>query len=105
MSYYDDKGLHGSPTIEGNDATFNLVDYLSPGEKRKYNKLGGDLEFARSNGYTVYLRSVPGFLIVAGHPNGSYDGELDDYPWSNCGGGMIYQTAWDAINDNNGKGI
>lgn len=54
--------------LEGSDATFKLRDYLSPGGRFPYEELASDMETAWLKGYSVYLYSVPDFLMVsAGH--------------------------------------
>ena len=65
-----------------------LKDYLLPGGSRPYNCLVGDLESELKKGNTVYLWSVPGFLMVAGHPGSKT-------PWSN--GKNWFKTAKTAL--------
>jgi hypothetical protein len=64
-------------------ATFRLRDYLKPGGLYRYEDLAPDLQSAFDAGYTVYLYSVPGFMMVAGHPENDGD-ETDETPWHVC---------------------
>jgi hypothetical protein len=72
-----------------------LRDYLVPGGIKPYNNLVPDLENAFNAGHTVYLWSVPGFFMLAGHP------DLKSRPWSD--GKLWYKTAQDALKGKNGK--
>lgn len=82
----------GTTIDEQKEASFYLRDYLSPGGKYPYDDLPNDLEQALKAGYTVYLFSVPGFMMLAGHP----DGEL--YPWHITDYGDVwFATAKEAL--------
>lgn len=59
-------------------AVFQLRDFLSPGGRYKYDDLPKWMEQARNDGRDVYLMSVPGFLMVSGHPGSSKK------PWSDA---------------------
>jgi hypothetical protein len=61
--------------LKDGEAVFRLRDYLVPGGRYPYSELAADLEEALAAGNTVYLYSVPGFMMLAGHPDG--EGE----PW------------------------
>jgi hypothetical protein len=65
--------------LEGK-AYFRLRDYLSPGAKYPYNDLFKDLDAAFDEGIDVYLWSVPGYLILAGHPGHGWH-LVDDDMW------------------------
>jgi hypothetical protein len=67
---------------EKKQADFRLRDYLSPGGRYPYDDLASDLEAALAQGYTVYLFSVPGFMMLAGHPDALQD--ADPAPWHPC---------------------
>jgi hypothetical protein len=72
---------------------FKLRDYLMPGGCYPYESLAPKMEQARNAGFTVYLWSVPGFLMVAGHPGN------EKRPWSveTMGTWRYYSTAAKAI--------
>ena len=74
---------------------FELREYLAPGGRKPYSSLVPDLENAFQAGNTVYLWSVPGFLMLAGHP------DLAFRPWSD--GDKWYKTAKDALDRKNGR--
>jgi len=73
---------------------FRLRDYLSPGGTKPYNALADDLEASLRAGNEVYLWSVPGFFMLAGHP-----GMVR--PWSD--GNKWYKSAKDCLNGKRGK--
>jgi len=96
------KRYHGRCEIKpktrgnGNEADFRLRDYLSPGGRYPYADLAGDLEAALADGFTVYLFSVPGFMMLAGHP--SEPGCEDLEPWHVTDAGDEYhKTAAEAL--------
>jgi hypothetical protein len=72
-----------------------LRDYLNPGGLYPYELLTEHLESGLATGRTVYLWSVPGFMMLAGHPG-------FERPWSD-GQGVYYRTAADALNRKNGR--
>ena len=78
---------------------FYLRDYLSPGGKHPYSQLVPDLEAALAAGATVYLWSVPGFFVLAGHP----EMRPTRRPWSD--GDQWYRTAADALRHVRGRRI
>lgn len=77
------------------DCDIELRDYLSPGGKYPYNQLFRDMQAAFDAGRAVYVWSVPGFMIAAGHPD-----DTSGYPWSDGRGGW-YATPRDCINMEN----
>lgn len=81
---------------EKRTADFRLRDYLSPGGYYPYEDMARDLETALSAGFTVYLFSVPGFMMLAGHPDTLQD--PDPAPWhvTDYGDGW-YGTAREAL--------
>jgi hypothetical protein len=84
------------PSNPMNTIDIKLRDYLRPGGIKSYSSLIPDLENAFNAGHTVYLWSVPGFLMLAGHP------DLKSRPWSD-GKDLWYKSAKDALNYKNGK--
>ncbi len=76
---------------------FELRDYLQPGGIYPYKQLPEDMEHYLKQGYTVYVYSVPGFMMAAGHPNLVES----SYPWSD-GHELSYKTAKDCIDLKNG---
>ena len=73
------------------EASFRLRDYLTPNGKYPYNDLPNDLESALNAGYTVYLFSVPGFMMLAGHPDADKPWHTTDY------GDKYFKTAKQAL--------
>ena len=85
-------------TLEGNDATFRLRDYLVPGGRYPYEQLAGDMEMAFLKGFNVSLLSVPEFLMVLGLQHANKKPWDVKKPW--CTEGMRrkrYARAADAI--------
>lgn len=77
----------------------NLRDYLSPGGKHPYQMLVPRLEAERAAGNTVYLWSVPGFFMLAGHQ--FEDEKAAQRPWSD--GQRWYKSAQDCLKQKNGR--
>lgn len=70
---------------------FRLKDYLGP-YRRGMEQLAGDMELARSEGNTVYLFDVPGFLYISGYPESAKMGKR---PWFH--GRKSFRTAREAL--------
>lgn len=79
-------------------AHYKLKDYLGPNGKYPYDSLPEELENMRREGYVVYVWSVPGFMMVAGHPD--TEDYKPEYPWH--GNREYYKTAKDCIAIKNG---
>ena len=69
---------------------FQLADYLRPNGTKPYKALPDDLEYARNQGFTVYLWSVANQFMLAGHPGNN------PTPWSD--GNKWYKTATLCLN-------
>lgn len=67
-----------------NRIEIRLADYLLPNGKYPYKQLAEDMKSALAKGKTVWLISVPGFLMGIGHP------DLQTYPWSRFSGTTEY---------------
>ena len=71
-----------------------LRDYLMPGGRHPYSRLFSDMETALAAGHTVYVWSVAGHMMAAGHPGSARQ-------WSD--GERYYKTAKDCIDRKNGR--
>ncbi len=83
--------------IKSDEAEFSLREYLGPNGKYPYDDLAQDLEDALADGKKVYLISVPGFMMVAGHPD--LLSLEDPKPWHICDRtkGGYFGTAREAL--------
>ncbi len=77
-----------------NTANVELRDYLRPGGIHPYDSLVPHLEAHLKAGRTVYLWSVAGHFVLAGHPS-------IDRPWSD--GTLWYKSAQDCLDRRNGE--
>lgn len=75
----------------------NLSDYLRPHGTKPYAALHDDLQRYLDSGLTVYLWSVCGQFMLAGHPNLVETGR----PWSD--GDKWYRTSKDAMDHKKGR--
>jgi hypothetical protein len=72
---------------------FSLRDYLKPGGRYPYEELAEDLEASVAAGYKTYLRSVPGFMMLAGYPEPDGDGNR----WHKTDTDEFHKTAKEAL--------
>lgn len=70
-------------------AHFRLADFLRPNGIYPYETLAQEMEEMRADGHIVYVWSVPGFMMVSGHPD--RENLVQEYPWRS--NGMHYRTA------------